>query len=204
MINVAKVGQWEQASSALSIRTIRRFQAAQNSALKQEAKYVRKMLVTGLRKRAPGGKKLDRLSSSTLASRRFLGIKGNRPLIATGDFLDAIEVSKVAADAYFIGVLTAAKTSKGKSIASIIEFQEKGGMVAIKLTPKVLAFLRKSGMKRRRKSSGGGRKVMLIRIKPRPVFEPAKAQYMKDARGAEGRLAASITKRLGGLYGFAG
>lgn len=203
MMVIKKIGQWEQAQEALSARTIRRFRAAQRYAVKQEAKHAHKMLINALRKRAPGGKKLDRLARSTLVTRRFLGIKGTRPLIASQSFINSIKVLEAGGDAWFIGIPKTAKNSKGKNIARIIEFQERGGTIAIRLTPKIIAFLRAAGVKRRRKISSGGRRVMIIRIKPRPVFKPAEEQYKKKRHDAESRVAATISKRLHGLYGFA-
>lgn len=206
MITIKKVGQWERAAEALSQQTIRRFGKAQQKAIAREAKQAKKILISELRKRAPGGQRLDRLSRSTLAVRRHLGITGTRPLIATGEFLRAISLLRADDSTYFIGVPKSAKDKRGKSIAKVIDFQERGGTVTIKLTPKLLAFLRRSGMKRKRSRRGAssGRKVLIVRIKPRPVFEPAFDAYVKDSGAAKKRVAADIAKQLGGRYGYPG
>ena len=201
-MHVRKIGQWDQARLALSRQTIRRLHLAQRSAVKKEARRVRKMVISGLRSQSPGGKKLQRLALSTRRMRRATNVKGSKALVARGRFMNSIRVIE-RTNSFFIGVPKAARDGRGKSIAKIIRLQEKGAVIVMKITPKMIAFLRKSGVPKKKGSPNSGG-VMIIRIKPRPVFGPINDEYKANLNAARLRIWTSISKRLRGLYGFPG
>ena len=84
MASVIKVGGWQQAQRILRAGPAR-FRRAVDRAVLQEAQLYKKEIVQGLTSGRPGGKTLEPLSPTTLATRRARGMRGSKPLIARGD-----------------------------------------------------------------------------------------------------------------------
>lgn len=198
-----KVGSWDRARRAVGPRTVARFKAAQSIALRAEGQDVRDQLIKDIKAGNVGGKRLARLAPSTLKTRRFRGIQGSRPLIATERLIRAIKVVS-SGSASFIGIPFGARDDRGKQLANIAAVQEHGATIVMPLTPQVIAMFRAIGLtKQGRKTGGvgGGSKFVIIRIKPRPIFKPAMDKYMRDKKKAARRVALTISKSLGGIFG---
>ena len=122
---VSLTGRWTFASAAL-LTASRRIKSASDRALMQEAQHLRKQLVQGIRKQAPGGRPFAKLKSQTLKSRKQTGFSGTKALIRTGDFVNSIQVSKVGQEGVFVGILRSSMSRGGEMLVNIAKIHEFG------------------------------------------------------------------------------
>jgi hypothetical protein len=155
---------------------------AVGAAFRAEAKFLQGVLKDGIKSQAPGGAAYKPLAATTIAVRKFLGIKSTKALIRTGDSLKAIKVTpegRAGSVKYsvFVGILTNEKSPSGRPIYKDMIRSEYGGpTVVIQITPKMRAFLHLAlgGVKALRKlgppqpSQG----FLVVKVPPRPTFEP--------------------------------
>ncbi len=88
----------------------------------QEAHLLRRMIVVGIRKQAPGGVKFKPLEPSTIKAKG-----SSKALIDKGDLIRSVNVQKFADGAvYFVGVHKMAAYKDGVSMANIAEVHEFG------------------------------------------------------------------------------
>jgi hypothetical protein len=92
-------------------------------AMYQEAHLLRRMIVVGIRRQAPGGQRLRPLKPATIKAK---GGK-SKALIDKGDYIRSINVKEIGGGvAYFVGVHKEARNDKGESLANIGEVLEFG------------------------------------------------------------------------------
>ena len=210
-IKIRRIGDWGEARALLSRRGRERFKKTLILAVRKEAEYARGLLVTGIRKQAPGGKKFKELSPQTLARRRMGGFRGRKALIVRGDLRNAIH-TKHFPKASFVGVLRTAKSKTGKSLVNIMAIQEYGSKpIVIPITKKMLRFFaimnRKVGTRSSMRTGGGGGGVfgvggfIIVKIPARPVFAPVFKMHFGKA-AAQSRMLNRISLLLKGKYGF--
>ncbi len=150
----------------------------------QEGHFLRKKLVQGIRKQAPGGKTFRKLAKTTVATRRFRRFRGTKALIRTGGqgLVGSFSVLQKR-DLVFIGVQRSARAKDGRRLADIMRLNEFGSdPIVIKVTPKMQRFLH-AAFKKHRKTKGvegsGGAGVIIVQIPPRPVFGPVFKRHAK-------------------------
>ena len=174
-IGVSKTGEWQKAITDISaIASPGVFQRAMRKTLQQDGIWLRKQIVTGIRKQAPAGKKFKPLAASSVATRRFRGFRGQKALIRSGDLRNSIQV-KMVGTAAFVGALRSKRSRDGRSLANIARAQEFGTKPkAVTITPKMrrflFAMLRTTKATRGVAGAGGG--VIIIKIPPRPFLRP--------------------------------
>ena len=149
-MSIRRTGQWAEKTRLLAKAGLKT-KLCLNRALKQEGEFLRKKVVQGIRKQAPGGEKFQKLSKNTRRARRFQNFKGSKALIRRGDLVGSIK-TVVKAGGVFIGILRTAKTKNGGELGNIAKLSEKGSRpITIKMTPKMRRFLFAMFGKRRRK-----------------------------------------------------
>ncbi len=195
-MGASRSGDWTLARRLLS-GAGNRAKAGISSALAQQAHALRKEVVEGITKQAPGGTPIRPLASTTLAARTLKKFGGTKALIRTGELRNAITVV-IDGDEAFIGVLRKARGRGGRSLANVAEIQEFGkGPIVIPITPRMRRYLfvlfKKAGVPR---SGGGGRSkgVVVVTIPPRPFLRPAFETFRKGVH--EGFLRA-VARSLG-------
>lgn len=201
-MKLSKTGDWTAARRILATAP-KRIRQAQDKAVLQEAQFFRTKIVEGLRTGAPGGEALQPLAPTTLAIRRLRGGKGSKPLIRHGDLRNSIAVVKEG-DGVFVGVLRSAKSSGGGSLVNVAAIHEFGSRpIALKITPKVRAFLhaafRKAGLEEPagdRPSTG----IAVIRIPARPFLRPVFEKYGNPEEVSR-RFVERVATLLGGDFG---
>lgn len=102
-----------------------RLRAASQRALMQEAQYLRRELVQGMRSQAPGGRPYAPLAQSTLERRKRAGRSGGKILIVTGDLRNSINVTQ-RQNEVFVGILRTARGRDGQTMVNIAEVHEEG------------------------------------------------------------------------------
>ena len=192
---VIRTGDWALARRILAGGGAR-LKGAVATALRQEAQVLRKEVVEGITKQAPGGQAFSPLAATTLAARALKGFGGTKALIRRGDLRNSITVV-VEGDEAFVGVLRKARGRGGSSLANVAETQEFGaGPFVVPMTPKMRRFLfvllKKAGVEP--SSSGGGKGVVVIRIPPRPFLRPAFESFKK---GVQKRFLQRIARAIG-------
>ncbi len=195
-MTVQKNGDWGLARQLLTAAPLK-LRAAVEIAMRQEAEALRKEIVQGITRQAPGGKSFKTLSQLTLAARRLAGFKGTKALMVRGDLRNAITTIIQGAEA-FVGVPRKAKDKEGKPAIDIAELNEFGSKpIVIPITAKMRRFLFKlfaeAGVQRRG-ALGGAKGVVVMRIPPRPFLRPA---FEKHAKGMQERFLKRIAKHLG-------
>lgn len=183
-VSIQRVGQWTEKTRALKKAELKTRKCL-DRALKQEGEFLRKQVVQGVRKQAPGGKKFQKTSRNTRRTRRFKNFKGSKALIRTGDLVGSVKVVKKPLGV-FVGILRTAKASNGQELVNIARIHEEGSRpITIKMTPKMRRFLfAMFGGRRRKRLIGpreGGVGIIVIRIPPRPIFKPVFAKFGKPA-----------------------
>lgn len=130
-----------QQATARRLRQIsNRLERNMNKAMGQEAQLLRRMIVTGIRKQAPGGQKFLKLSEATKKRK-----KSTKALIHRGDLIRSINVVRVSGgQAWFVGVHKMAVDSKGKPLANIAEVHEFGTKPGAKRKVPARPYLRPS------------------------------------------------------------
>ena len=195
-MSVRKTGDWAMARRLLTGAPVK-LKAAVGTAIRQEAQLLRKDIVQGITKQAPGGKPFKPLSPLTLAARKMKGRGGTKALMVRGDLRNAV-AAIVKGDEAFVGVPRKARGKDGKSVVDVAEVQEFGaGPIVIPMTPAMrrflFALLRRAGVE---KSGGSGRGVVVVQIPARPFLRPAFKQFEK---GAQKRF----LRRVAALMGMA-
>lgn len=213
MGNVLFTGQWNVARRILQTSPAR-IQKALDMATLQEAHYLRKLVVQGMREQAPAGQAFKALSPLTLALRRFQKFRGTKALLRRGDLRNSINVTKVEAGVAFVGVLRTARNKDGESLANIAELNEYGSRpIIIRITQKMREFLgmvmkdqKGSGGGSPGGGSGGGRQgdsFLVVRIPPRPFFRPIIEKHFKPEE-VKMRFLARVGRLLNGDFGQLG
>ncbi len=195
-MTVHKTGDWNLARDILASGPAK-LKASVATALRQEAELLRKEIVTGITKQAPGGEPFKPLSELSLASRQMKNFKGTKALLVRGDLRNAI-AAIVKGDEAFVGVPRKAKGRSG-SLVDVAKIQEFGSdPIVIPMTPRMrrylFALLRKAGKK---PTAGSGKGVVVVTIPARPFLRPA---FKKFSQGSQKRF----LNRVAGLLGFGG
>ncbi len=196
MSSVKKTGDWALARRLLTSAPLK-LRAAVEMAMRQEAEAIRREIVQGITKQAPGGKGFKPLSPLTLAARRLAGFKGTKALMVKGDLRNAI-AAIVRGDEAFIGVPRKGKDKDGKPVIDIAELNEYGSKpIIIPMTAKMRRFLFKlfaeAGVQKRG-SLGNAKGVVVMRIPPRPFLRPV---FEKFGKGMQDRFLKRVAKLLG-------
>ncbi len=118
-MSVTKTGDWAVARRLLTAAPSK-LKAAVGMALRQEAQLLRKEIVQGITKQAPGGEAFKPLSPLTLAAREMKGRGGTKALMVRGDLRNAI-AAIVEGDEAFVGVPRKARGQDGKSVIDVAE-----------------------------------------------------------------------------------
>ena len=116
-MSVKKTGDWALARRLLS-GSPAKLKAAVGMALKPEAHLLRKEIVQGITKQAPGGKPFKPLSPLTLAARKMKGRGGTKALMVRGDLRNAIVVV-VRGDEAYVGGPRKARGQDGKAVCGV-------------------------------------------------------------------------------------
>lgn len=180
-VRVLRVGDWKKATLILH-GDLPKARQALGAGFRAEAKFLKSVLSDGIKAQAPGGKAFKPLSATTLAVRKFLGIRSTKALIRTGQMVKGIKVTpqgRAGSFAYsvFVGFLTSAVGADGKSNYKKMMVNEYGGpAVVIAITPKMRRFLhaalgRIKGL-RKLGPPQPSRGFLIVKIPPRPVFAP--------------------------------
>ena len=198
MTSVRKTGDWRLARQLLATTPVK-LKVAADIALKQEAEHLRKEIVQGITKQAPGGEAFKPLSPLTEAARRLAGFKGTKALMVRGDLRNAIAAIVRHGEA-FIGVPRKAKDSEGKPTIDVAKLNEFGSdPIVIPITKKMRAYLAalfaEVGVG---KKSGSGKGVVITQIPARPFLRPA---FDKFVKGAHHRFMNRVSRllKLGGV-----
>ena len=158
---------------------------------------VRKEIVQGITRQAPGGESIKPPSPLTLAARQMKGRGGTKALMVSGDLRNGI-AAIVKGDEAFVGVPRKARGKDGKSLVDVAQVQEFGaGPIIIPMTPAMRRFL--FALLRMAGESGGGgsgKGVVVIQIPARPFLRPAFKVFQK---GVQKRFLG----RVAGLLGLA-
>jgi len=187
----------------------KRLPSALDRAAAQQAQLIRKQMVEGLRKQAPGGKPLQQLSKLTIALRKAKGFRGTKALLRTGTLMQNISVQRQKASAYFIGVLRGGVGKNGEPVLNIAEIHEFGRTFVIRMTPKMRRWLmmmlrRTKVLNRRRKEQGESavqQRVMVVKIVARPFIAPVIDQVKRNPAALNMQIARSLAKSVGLKFG---
>ena len=202
---VKKFGAWAEAEAILTTLGSKLTQAYEKAAA-QEAQYLRKRIIEGLRTGAPGGKTFQPLAKSTLAARQFGTRRGGRgktkPLIVRGDLRNAIQVSRPEPETFFVGVLRKAKGRDGKRISNVAETHEFGRKFAVPVTDRsrrfLMAIFRQANILDPKDE--GVKQIAIVDIPARPFMQPVFDKYAKPDDVAS-RVQKRIAVLLGGAVG---
>ncbi len=197
MSSVRKTGDWALARRLLAGGPVK-LKAAVGTALRQEAQLLRKEIVQGITKQAPGGESFKPLSPLTLAARQMKGRGGTKALMVSGDLRNGI-AAIVKGDEAFVGVPRKARGKDGNSLIDVAQTQEFGaGPIIIPMTPAMRRFL--FALLRIAGEGGGGggsgKGVVVVQIPARPFLRPA---FKKFQKGVQKRFLG----RVAGLMGLA-
>ncbi len=193
-MSVTKTGDWALARRLLTAAPVK-LKTAVGMAVRQEAQLLRKEIVQGITKQAPGGEPFKPLSPLTLAARKMKGRGGTKALMVRGDLRNAI-AAIVEGDEAFVGVPRKARGKDGKSMVDVAQVQEFGaGPIVIPMTPAMrrflFALLREAGVE---KTGGAGRGVVVVQIPARPFLRPAFKQF---AKGVDKRFLGRVAALMG-------
>ena len=193
-------GDWAMAKRILAGGPAR-LKGTIETTVRQEAQLLRREIVQGITRQAPGGEAFRPLSPLTLAARKMKGRGGTKALMVHGDLRNAISAI-VRGDAAFIGVPRKARGKDGKTVVDVARVHEFGsGPIVIPMTPAMRRYLfvllRKAGVK---PTKGSGRGVVVVRVPPRPFLRPAFRQFQ---RGAQRRFLGRVASLMGLAAGSA-
>ena len=196
-MSVTKTGDWALARRLLTAAPVK-LKAAVGMAVRQEAQLLRREIVQGITKQAPGGEPFKPLSPLTLAARKMKGRGGTKALMVRGDLRNAI-AAIVEGDEAFVGVPRKARGKDGKAMVDVAQVQEFGaGPIVIPMTPAMrrflFALLRKAGEEPK---GGSGKGVVIINVPARPFLRPA---FKTFSQGSQARFLARVAA-LSGLGG---
>lgn len=116
-------------------RWARRAEGAVNRTTGKMAHELRRDIVTGIKKQAPGGIQFKPLAASTEKAKG-----SSKALINHGDLLRSINVTKVGDHSYFVGVNRSVMAKNGKPMANLAEIHEFGSK-KVKGRPPARPFL---------------------------------------------------------------
>jgi len=193
-MSVRRTGNW-----ALARRLIRgasdRLPRAIDQAVRQEAQLLRKEIVQGITRQAPGGEDFKPLSELTLARRQKEGFGGTKKLLVRGDLRNGIAVLTEKGRA-FIGVPRKARGAGG-SLADVAKLHEFGSdPIIVPQTDASRAYfgamLKEAGLEP--EGGGGGGDVFVIQIPARPFLRPA---FKLWQRGAQQRFLQRLARAMG-------
>jgi hypothetical protein len=179
-VRVVQTGDWKKASDFLH-GDLPKARQALGAGFRAEAKFLKKILVDGIKSQSPGGKDFKPLSATTLAVRKFLGIRGTKALIRTQSMIKEIRVTPFGRAgsfkyAVFVGILANAIGADGRSAFKKMVLSEFGGPpVIIPITPKMRAFLHAAlGNVRALRKLGppSNKGFLIVKVPARPVFAP--------------------------------
>jgi hypothetical protein len=197
-MTVRKTGDWAKAASLLRSGPLK-MRGAIGMALRQEAQLLRKEIVQGITRQAPGGEPFRPLSPLTIAARKLAGFGGTKALMRRGDLRNAVSVVVKEHEA-FVGILRKAKGKDGRSLVNLAEVHEYGkGPIIIPMTPAMRRYLflllKRAGVT---KKTGRGKGVVVTSIPARPFLRPA---FDKFSRGARKRFLSRVARllKMGGL-----
>lgn len=198
MIHTKKTGDWKLAGHMLEALPTR-LKVAAETALRQEAELLRREIVQGITKQAPGGDRFKPISPLTAAARRLAGFKGTKALIVRGDLRNAIAAIVRRGEA-FIGVPRKARDSEGRPTIDVAKLNEYGSdPIVIPITRKMMAYLSalfaEAGVE---KKKGSGKGVVVTQIPARPFLRPAFEKFKKNAHTRFMNRMAALLK-LGGI-----
>ena len=201
MSSVRKTGDWAVARRLLAGGPMK-LKAAVGTTIRQEAQLLRKEIVQGITRQAPGGESFKPLSPLTLAAREMKGRGGTKALMVSGDLRNGI-AAIVKGDEAFVGVPRKARGKDGKSLIDVAQVQEFGaGPIIIPMTPAMrrflFALLRKSG---EAGSGGSGKGVVVVQIPARPFLRPA---FKKFQKGVQKRFLGRVAGLMGLVVGRGG
>lgn len=202
-VQVSQFGEWRKAITSLTFSSQHLKRGIQKSLL-QDGHYLRKQIVTGMRKQAPAGKQYKPLAPTTIAVRRFRGFRGQKALIRRGDLRNSIQVKKQR-EAVFVGALRSARSQDGRSMANIARVHEFGSKpIAIKITPKMRRFLFAAFKTKATRGVGGaGGGVVIVKVPARPTFTPVFDKLAKPSV-IRPRLMARLALNMKGALGKPG
>ncbi len=198
-----RIGQWRAARKAMSPALPFKANKAMNLAVLQEAQYFRKKVVESFNTSgSSNGKVWTPNKSSTSRSKG-----SSKPLIDKGDLRNSITIISKGAAA-FVGVPNNKRHRDGQELVDIASTHEFGKIIAVTITPKMLAFLHANADRLGLGSgSGGGSlavgKVMLIDIPKRSFLQDTLDAHF-DARTVKKRYLARVAQNLGGIWAFIG
>lgn len=182
MAIVKAVGDWDKARRIL-FGAPERLKKAMDIALKQEAQALRREIVTGITKQAPGGSAMKPLAASTIATRQLAGFNGTKALMVRGDLRNSVGVV-VRDREVFVGIQRSARSKDGRPLVNVAELMEYGGPpVVIPITPKMRRFLAMLAKKMGRMpgEGGSGKGVVVTQTPARPFLRPAFEVWRKGA-----------------------
>jgi hypothetical protein len=218
VLKMSLTGDWGLAKSILSKSA--QLKRSINDAVLQEANQARRDIIKGITEQAPAGKQFDPLSPMTLALRRARGFRGKKILLVTAGLRNSVTVKRMGNGAVYVGVLRSAKSKDGKMLYNIARIQEMGGVIVIRVTPRMRKWLmiqlRKVGYATREKGdqkrdSGGRFKkkkfvasgmgqmsqgVIIIKIPARPFIAPVIEKILSDPKGLQMRMAHRVAKGM--------
>ena len=201
MSSVRKTGDWALARRLLAGGPVK-LKAAVGTAMRQEAQLLRKEIVQGITKQAPGGESFKPLSPLTLAARQMKGRGGTKALMVSGDLRNGI-AAIVKGDEAFVGVPRKARSKDGKSLVDVAQVQEFGaGPIIIPMTPAMRRFL--FALLRRAGEAGGGgsgKGVVVVQVPARPFLRPA---FKKFQQGVQKRFLGRVAAVMGLTAGRGG
>ncbi len=198
-MTVQRTGDWIRARSLLGTLPAE-LGAAVEKALRQEGQLLRREIVEGITRQAPGGEAMRPLAATTIAARLLRGFSGTKALIWRADLRNAIS-SIYERGQVFVGVPRKARDRQGRPTVDIAELNEFGSdPIVVRVTAKMRRFLaalyaRAGAPAQEGSGSGGG--FVVLRIPPRPYLRPA---FEKFRQGVDRRFVA----RVAGLLGLGG
>lgn len=207
-VPIIRTGDWEVARRILA-GAGPRVRRALEAAVAQEAHYMRRLIVEGMRTQAPGDQPFRPLSPNTLAIRRFKRFRGSKALIRRGDLRNAWTVRTMPGARAFVGIMRTARNRDGRPLANIEELNEYGSRpIVIPITPKMRRFLHAAlGPGGPQPSGNGGGETgtgfLVVRIPARPVIAPIVEKHYKPA-DVRARFLARVGANLGGDFGQVG
>lgn len=177
-----------------------RIPGALDFAIRREAELIRKDIVAGINKQAPGGKAFTpALSPITLLLRRLRQFEGTKTLIGSkgvkNSLRKAIKVHRKGPARYVVGVAREELNERGQSYYDIARVQEFGAIVTIRVTPKMRRWfmmqLRRAGMESARGDSEPGSissGILVIKIPARPFIQPVIDKVFANPLPAQRRV----------------
>ncbi|MCG8419632.1 MAG: phage virion morphogenesis protein [Proteobacteria bacterium] len=193
-MSIRKTGDWDKARRLLRSNSAQ-LNRAIGTALRQEAQLLRKEIIQGITRQAPGGESFERPSPLTLAARQMKGRGGSKALLVRGDLRNSIAVI-VRGDEAFIGIPRKARDKDGQPVIDVAQVHEFGANpIVIPMTSAMRRFLFALLRKADKTPTGGsGRGVVVVSIPARPFLRPAFRQFAKGAHKRFVRRVATLLK----------